>query len=188
MGIFRGVELLYPPRSIRLSNNKVIVGIENKKLIKKLRIRQSWRQIKKLPIQVSYNKPCILLSIERCSFLRAPASCCSWNTWDKDAAIFFCTNLEDLNRNNRYTHMPKCPWSHDDSVGSFQSSPRRISRTTNMKRPRCLIYQRDTKQTSTAFSKHCESKHLITKCEMPEYKIKVLSQAICPNLPPIAPI
>ena len=35
LDIFRDVELLYLPRSVWLSNNKVSVSPENKKLIKK---------------------------------------------------------------------------------------------------------------------------------------------------------
>ena len=34
-GHFRDVERLYPPKSVRLSNNKVSFGFEPKKLIKK---------------------------------------------------------------------------------------------------------------------------------------------------------
>ena len=34
--IFRDVERLYPPGSVRLSNNKVSFGLENEKLINKL--------------------------------------------------------------------------------------------------------------------------------------------------------
>ena len=74
-------------------------------------------------------------------------------------------------------------------LAHFQSSPRRISRTTKMRRTSqpfaslespiiCyLLYQCDTTQTSTAFFKHCESEYLVTKCETPLYKIQVLSQA-----------
>ena len=36
MDISRDVERLYPPRTVRLLNNKVSLGLKNKKLIKKL--------------------------------------------------------------------------------------------------------------------------------------------------------
>ena len=44
------VDRLYPPRSVRLSNNKVSSGLEDKKLTKKLsfRVPKFFRQIKKL--------------------------------------------------------------------------------------------------------------------------------------------
>ena len=43
-------ERLYPPRSVRLSNNKVIFFLENEKLVKKLLVLEFLRQVKKISV------------------------------------------------------------------------------------------------------------------------------------------
>ena len=59
LDIFHDDEHLYSPRSVQLSNNKVSIGIENKKLTKKrfaLECQNFYAKLRNLQIQVSYKK------------------------------------------------------------------------------------------------------------------------------------